>query len=253
MNPLTIALLTFVCIFGCALFGLFLSKFLPEHHLSDESKDTVRLAAGLVATMVAIVLGMLVSSAKGTFDEMSNGITQMGAKIIQLDQVLAHYGPETKETRDKMRASLVLTVKTIWSEDATAHPDLDSIARSTTTADVMMAIRKLDPQTDAQRQIKAQALQIDGELMNLRWTIVEQWHKSLPKFFLVVLGFWMAMLFTSFGLFARQNATVIAALCIAAISVSGAVFLIVELSNPLSGMIKPSPAPFYKALEFIGK
>lgn len=253
MSPLTIAFLTFVGIFGCALFGLFLSKFLPEHHLSDESKETVRLAAGLVATMVAIVLGMLVSSAKGSFDEMSNGITQMGAKIIQLDQVLAHYGPETKEARDKMRTSLILTVKTIWSEDATDHLDLDSIARSTTTADVMMMIRKLDPQTDTQRQIKAQALQIDGELMNLRWTIVEQWHKSLPKFFLVVLGFWMAMLFTSFGLFARRNATVIAALCIAAISVSGAVFLIVELNNPLSGMIKPSPAPFYKALEFIGK
>ncbi len=85
MSSLTIAFLTFVCIFGCALLGLILGSLLPEHHLSGESKDTVRLAAGLVATMVAVILGMLVSSAKGSFDEMSNGMTQMGAKVIQLD------------------------------------------------------------------------------------------------------------------------------------------------------------------------
>lgn len=253
MSSLAISFLVFVCIFGCALLGLALGKFLPEHHLSDESKDTVRLAAGLVATMVAIILGMLVSSAKGSFDEMNNGITQMGAKAIQLDLVLSQYGPETKESREKIRATMISTIETIWPDAIDSHPDLGAIEKSTATPEILIAIRRLAAQTDSQRQIKAQALQLGGDVMNLRWTMIEQWHKSLPWMFLGILGFWVSMLFISFGLFARRNATVITALCIAAISVSGAVFLILELSSPLSGMIKPSPAPFYKALEFIGK
>lgn len=253
MSSLTIALITFCCVLSCALFGLFLSTRLPEHHLANDSKETVKVAAGLIATMVAIVLGMLVSSAKGSFDEMSNGITQMSAKAIQLDQVLAHYGPESKEIRESLRGAVVTVVKAIWPEDENKQADLGVIEKSSAAAGMLIAIRKLEPQTDAQHVLKSQALQLSSELTNLRWITIEQWHKSLPNLVLVVLASWLAMLFTSFGLFARPNATVIAALCLAAVSVSGAVFLIMELNSPLNGMIKVSAAPFYKALEFIGK
>ena len=253
MNSLTIALLTFCGVFSCALFGMFLSERLPGHHLEKDSKDTVKVAAALIATMVAIVLGMLVSSAKASFDEMNSGLADMGAKVIQLDQALAHYGPETKEIRDSLRDTVVSVIKTVWPEDVHSHPDLAAIEKSNATGHMMIALRKLQPLTDDQRELKAQALQISSDLSNLRWTMIERWHKSLPWMVLLVLAFWLAILFTSFGLFARRNATVVTALCLSALSVSGAVLLIMEMNSPLTGMIKASPDPLYKALEFIGK
>lgn len=253
MSSFIIALLTFCCIFGCALFGMFLSKRLPEHHLDHESRDTVKVAAALIATMVAIVLGMLVSSAKASFDEMNSGLTEMGAKVIQLDQTLAHYGPETKEIRDSLRGTVVSVIRTVWPEDVSSHPDLAAIEKSSAGAKMLMAIRKLQPQNDDQRELKSQALQISSDLMNLRWLMIERWNKSLPRMVMLVLASWLAILFTSFGLFARRNATVVTALSLSALSVSGAVLLIMELNDPLSGMIKASADPFYKALEFIGK
>ena len=253
MSSFIIALLTFCCIFGCALFGMFLSKRLPEHHLDNESRDTVKVAAALIATMVAIVLGMLVSSAKASFDEMNSGLTEMGAKVIQLDQTLAHYGPETKEIRDSLRGTVVSVIRTVWPEDVSSHPDLAAIEKSSAGAKMLIAIRKLQPQNDDQRELKSQALQISSDLMNLRWLMIERWNKSLPRMVMLVLASWLAILFTSFGLFARRNATVVTALSLSALSVSGAVLLIMELNDPLSGMIKASADPFYKALEFIGK
>jgi len=253
MNSLTIALLTFFFIFGCALFGMFLSKRLPEHHLDHDSRDTVKVAAALIATMVAIVLGMLVSSAKGTFDEMNSGLTEMGAKVIQLDQALAHYGTETREIRDSLRGTVVSVIRTVWPEDVDSHPDLAAIEKSSAGAKMLIEIRKLQPQNDDQRELKSQALQISSDLMNLRWLMIERWNKSLPRVVLLVLASWLAILFTSFGLFARRNATVVTALSLSALSVSGAVLLIMEMNDPLSGMIKASADPFYKALEFIGK
>jgi hypothetical protein len=256
MRSLIVAGITFCCVFSCALLGLLLSKRLPEHHLANDSKETVKLAASLVATMVAIVLGMLVSSAKSSFDEMSSGITQISAKSIELDQVLAQYGPESKEIRDTLRSTMVSVARTIWPEDVIGHVDhldLGAIEHSSAAAKLLIAMRKLDPQTDLQRQLKAQALQIGSELTNLRWIMIEQWHRGVPWAVLVVLGSWMALLFISFGLFARPNATVITALSVSALAVSGAVFLIMELNSPLSGLIKVAGDPFFKALDFIGK
>jgi len=253
MSSLTIAVFTFCCVFACALLGMFLGKRVPEEHLDKDSKEAIKMAAGLIATIVAIVLGMLVSSAKSSFDEMSGEITQVSAKVIQLDQVLAHYGPETKDIRDALRGTVVAVVRTIWPEDVNSHANLAAIEKSNAGAELQIAMRKLDPKTDAQRELKSQAAQISGELMNFRWMMIEQSHKSLPRMVLVTLAFWLAMLFISFGLFAGRNATVVTALCICALSVSVAVFLMLELNNPLTGMIKVSADPFYKALEFIGK
>jgi len=96
---MTVALIAFVCIFGGALLGLFLRTLLPEHHLRDDSRDALKLGAGLIATLVALVLGLLVSSAKSSFDAMNSGLTELGAKVILLDRILAQYGPETMEAR----------------------------------------------------------------------------------------------------------------------------------------------------------
>ena len=253
MSSMTIALITFACIFSGALLGMCLSLALPDHHLSNDSKETVKLGAGLIATMAALVLGLLVGSAKSSFDAMNNGITEIGAKVILLDRVLAHYGPESKYARDALRGTIVNAVRQIWPEEKNKQVHLDDLEKSYGMEGIQTRIRELAPRTDTQRQLQVQAVQISSDLMQMRWMLIEQRQKSLPTTFLVVLAFWLAMLFTSFGMFAPRNATVIAVLCISALSVSGALFLILEMNSPLDGMIKVSSASLQKALEHLGK
>lgn len=253
MSSIAIALVTFICIFGGALFGLFLSMALPQHHLSSNSKDTVKLGAGLVATMAALVLGLLVGSAKSSFDAMNTGITEIGARTIMLDRVLAHYGPETGELRNMLRSTLDGILAHIWPEERTSHVRLDIVENSVGTERIQTSIRELTPQNDTQRQLQSQALQISSDLAQMRWLLIEQREKSLPPTFVVVLVFWLSTLFASFGMFAPRNATVITVLGISALSVAGALFIIMEMNTPLEGMIKVSSAPLRKAIEHLGK
>lgn len=253
MNSLSIALIALVCIVGGALFGMFLSTLLPEHHFTSESKDTVKLGAGLIATMAALVLGLLVGSAKNSFDAMTNGITQISAKTIMLDRALAHYGPETQEVREMVRDTVGSAMRHIWPEEKNApqHPAIPE--KSDGMERIQSAILALAPHTDTQRQVQAQALQISSDLAQLRWTLIEQQATSLPTSLLVVLVVWLAALFASFGIFAPRHATAIAALCVSALSVSGALFIILEMNKPLDGVIKISSGPLHKALAILGK
>jgi len=118
---------------------------------------------------------------------------------------------------------------------------------------IQAKLRSLTPTTDAQRQLLSQAEQISNDMLQARWLLIEQAQSALPMPFLVVLLFWLTMLFLSFGLFAPRNATVIIVLLIGAMSVSGAVFIILEMNHPLRGMIKVSSAPMRKALEHLGQ
>ena len=253
MSSMIIASIAFACIFGGALLGMGLSMLLPQHHLSNESKETVKLGAGLIATMAALVLGLLVGSAKSMFDAMNNGITEMGARIIMLDRVLANYGPESKVARDALRGTIVTVMGQIWPEEKNGKVHFEVVEKSSRIEGVQAMIRGLVPHTDTQRTLQAQALQLGNDMAQMRWMLIEQRQKALPTTFLVVLVFWLGMLFTSFGLFAPRNATVITVLSISALSVSGALFLILEMNSPLDGMIKVSSAPLHKALEHLGR
>lgn len=248
-----IGLITFACVFGCALFGMGLSLMLPKHHLDKESQDAVKLGAGLIATMAALVLGLLVSSAKSSFDTMNDGIIEMGAKVIMLDRVLASYGLESKEVRDAVRGALVTAMKQIWPEEKTGQAQIDVLEKSTSMEGVQIKLRALTPQTDTQRLLQSQALQIANDMAQQRWMLIEQRQKSIPAIFLVLLVFWLAMLFTSFGMFAPRHATMVAVYCVTAISISGALFIILEMNNPLEGIIKVSSAPLHKALDHLGR
>lgn len=253
MSSLTIALISAGCIFSGVLLGLLLRGRLPDHHLSNDSKDTVKLGAGMIATLSALVLGLLVSSAKSTFDTVSSEITQGAAKIIQLDRALANYGPATQDAREQLRRATVAGIAAVWPEEKTALPGMTTFERANGMEQVQATLRELTPATDAQRQLLAQAQQTSGELLQFRWLLIEQMQNALPVPFLVMLLFWLTMLHMSFGLFAPRNATVLVVLLLCALSVSGAVFLILEMNHPLSGFIKVSSAPMLKALEHLGQ
>ena len=152
MSSTTISLIVFACVFGGALLGIFLHAVLPQHHLSNESKDIVKLGMGLVGTMAAVVLGLLVASAKGFYDAQSAELTQMSANIALLDRVLALYGPETKETRALLRGAVARVLDQMWSSASLSVP---TAAGGEILYD---KIQGLSPKNDTQRSLQGQAL-----------------------------------------------------------------------------------------------
>jgi hypothetical protein len=237
MSSIAISLVTFAFVFGGALLGMALRAVVPQNDLIADSRDVVKLGMGLVATMAALVLGLLIASAKSSLDMQSVELTEMSSKVVLLDRVLAHYGPEAKDVRIELRSSVVHTLDTLFSQDA-------SQLESTKGEILCDEIQGLSPKTDAQRSVQAQALSTILALAQTRWLIAEQRVNSVSVPLLIVLIFWLTIIFTSFGLFAPRNATVFVSLLISALSVSGAVFLILEMYAPYEGLIHVSSARF---------
>jgi hypothetical protein len=251
MSSLAVSMIVFACVFGGAMCGIVLSRALPPQHLTPDSKDVVKMGMGLVATMAALVLGLLISSAKGFYDAQSTELTQMSSKVILLDRLLAHYGPETKEIRDLLRGTFAESIDMIWPQERTESSKLG--APSTGAEPLVGKIQALSPKDDRQRSIQAQALSIVMGLTQTRWLMYEQEANSVSKPMLVILVFWIVAIFVSFGLFAPRNATVITALFVAGLSVSGAIFLILEMYAPFGGLIEISSAPLRTALNHLGQ
>jgi membrane-bound ClpP family serine protease len=251
MISIKISLIVFACIFGGAVLGILLHAVLPQHHLSAESKDIVKLGMGLVGTVAALVLGLLVASAKSSYDTQSAEMTQLTANVALLDRILAHYGPETKESRDRLRETVTRAVSQIWVEDgASAGSGSPQSAGGEVLYDKIQA---LSPKNDAQRSLKSQALSIVMETGKLRQLMFTQGTTAVSTPLLVVLVLWLSVIFISFGLFAPFNATVVSSLFVSALSVSGAIFLILDMYTPYTGVIGISSAPLYIALGQLGQ
>ena len=251
MNSIAIGLIVFACCFGGALFGMFLSTRLPEQHLRAESKNIVNLGMGLVGTMTALVLGLLVASAKSYYDNQSTELTEMSANIVVLDRVLAHYGPEAQEVRDLLHGAAARMLTLLWSQDSQRNPQMAPTAAGGEI--IFDKIQELSPKSDPQHSLQAQALSMAVALGKTRWLMFEQGSSSISTPLLAMLVFWLAIIFTSFGLFAPRNATVMVSLFLCALAVGTAIFLILEMYAPFQGLIQISSAPVRSALAQLGK
>ncbi len=252
MSAISVSLIAFACVFGAALLGMLLQTVLPRNHLHADSKDVVKLGMGLVATMTALVLGLLVGSAKGYYDAQSSAITNLGANIVLLDRVLAHYGPESKEAREQVRSAGVTMINQLWGS---REPGTTSQMGTASGGGELMyeKMQRLSPRDDAQRSLKAQAVSMAFGIGETRWLMYEQSVTGMSMPMLVVLISWLAIIFASFGLFAPRNATVMASLFVSALSVSGAILLILEMYSPYAGLIQISQAPLRAALAHLGQ
>jgi hypothetical protein len=252
-DSLTLALISAGCILSGVLVGLLLHNLLPAQHLQDESKDAIKLGAGMIATVSALVLGLLVASAKSSFDSSEEAIMQSAAKIIFLDRLLSDYGPETKATREQLRQTVAASIEMLWPDTKSSAEGLAAYERMNGMQVTQMTLLQLTPTTNAQRQLFATAQQILTDLRQSRWLLIQRAQRVIPIPFLVVLLFWLTMLHVSFGLLAPRNATVITVLFVSALSVSGAIFIVLDMSHPLQGVIKVSSEPMRKALELLGQ
>jgi hypothetical protein len=254
MSSFSIAFISAICIFGGALLGMALQRRLPGHHLSKEMQDLVKLSAGTIATLTALVLGLLVSSAKSSFDGINSGIVQGSAKFILLDRTLARCGPDAQAVRDQLKRTLAAGIETVWPQEKTGIPALTAFDRGNGVELVQDKLRELaPPQKDSQRLAFAQAQQIAADLGQLRWLLLEQAQNQLPLPLLLILVFWLFLLFISFGLFAPRNAMALVVLSVGACAIAAAIFLVLELNRPLDGLVKVSSAPLRNALQHLGQ
>jgi hypothetical protein len=245
VSSLTVSIIVFACVFGGAMAGIFVSSRLPRHHVTSETKDVVRLGMGLVATTVALALGLLIASAKSYYDTQSAEVTQLAANVVLLDRILVHYGPETQEARAMLRNSVAHVADYI----AGAGSNKVQLPLGGQSAEGLLdKIQELSPKNDAQRSLQAQALALAIQLGQTRWLMFAQQQVSVPMPLLEIMVFWLTMLFISFGLFAPRNSTVVTSLFISALAVSAAIFLILEMYQPYSGLIRISVAPLRAAL-----
>ena len=254
MSALAHASMTFAFILGGTLIGILVRDRLPDHHLSDDSRQAVTMGTALIATMTALILGLLIASAKGHYDTMSSELDRVSTKIMQLDSVLAEYGSEAREARDVLRYGTISALKRGWPEEMKAggltkapHPSMSLIA-------LRGKLIHLSPKSDAQRWLKARAVEVTSDIADARWLLIQQSESSsLPMLAHILLVFWLTFLFFSFGLFSPRNATVIIFLIICALSAAGSILLILELDQPMQGLIKLSSEPLRNALASLGQ
>jgi len=252
MNTEIISLVIFGCVVGAVLMGRTLSRRLPEDHLSADTKETVKLAMGLLATMSALLLGLLVASAKASYDNARNDVIQMAAKVVFLDRVLTGYGPETAEARARLRDAIEQMAHRSMQLPKANTPV--NLAPNTQAGNaIYLAIQHLTPNDDMQRSLKAQATTLAVELGQLRTLLVAESISSISKPLLIVVAFWLVVIFLSFSLIAPQNATATFALMISAVSVATAIFLVLELDRPFSGLLRIPNEPMRNVLSQLEK
>jgi hypothetical protein len=253
MSSVAVAIVVFACAFGGGLAGLWLHGRLPQHHRESESRDVVKLVMGLIATLAALVLGLLISSAHRSYEAQQAEVQQIAVHLFQLDRALGHLGPNAREARELLRAVVQAEVDRASQAGGMQRSIETPLEAQRAAALIFERIATLKPADEAQRFVQARALQLLGSLGDTRLLLSEQARAGISWPFLVVLVFWLAMLFVGFGLFAQRNATLVVALLLGALSVSGAVFLILEMNRPYTGMMQISIEPIRYVLGRLGK
>jgi Protein of unknown function (DUF4239) len=237
-------------VFVSAMVGMLIRRKLPENHLSDETKSVVTLSMGVVGTLTALVLSLLIATASSTFNTRNQEITVIAAKVIQLDRLLRRYGPEADDERDLLRRYMVMRLKDLFPQGS-AKPVLQNPRTIALFEELEDRLAAMEGHSAEQRWLLSQAQALTTDLTEVRWLLVEQEVLGIPVPVLLVVLFWLCLLFMSFGLFSPPNATITVVLFLCAVAVAGAIQTILDLSRPFEGVVRVSGQPLRHALDVI--
>ena len=245
MNPILIGIITSAVTSGGVALGVLLRGVLPRHHLGKPSRDSIRLSIGLIATMTALVLGLITNSAKNSFDGVNNAVRDTAAQVLALDRALARYGPEAAGIRDRLKQVVEERVNRTWPNDRPdpAADDVTSEGTGHRAEALSDSIRLLEPKDELQRALQGQGVELVESILQARWLVAAGSRATVPTAFLVVLLYWLTMTFTCYGVIAPRNGTVMAVQFVCALSVGCAMFVVIELDGPFDGVIRVSPEP----------
>lgn len=252
MTPAAMSLVVAAVVFGGSLLAMAVARALPASHLGADAKDVIKLGMALIATLVALVLGLMIATAKGTYDAQNAAVRQLSADVLLLDRSLAEYGPEAQHPRDLLREASGLMLDRLWPQDGSAPASLAPGEAHAPMELFLREVTQLSPHDQTQEFLKAQVLRVTADLAQVRFQMYVQGTSQLPLPFLIIVILWLMILFAGYGLIAARNPTVLAFLFAATLSVAGAVFLIEELADPFGGMIRVSGAPLREVIAHLG-
>ncbi len=253
MSTVGLALISLICSFGGALAGVLIRERVPVAHLSQDTAEVVKLGTGLVGTMAALVLGLLVASAATEFNAEATGLQALATNCILLDRALRHYGPESVPARERLRGVVEQAINHATDKGLKRFASAEAVPASGAASAIFEAIRDLDPRTNGQRMVQNQCMQVCADIARARWSLIEGADNPIPTLFLAILMFWLMALFLGFGLLSPRNGTVLAVLFVCALSVAAALFLILDLNEPFDGLIRVSIDPMRDALAELKK
>ena len=249
MSPIQQAGIACALILASALTGTFLRSKLPEHHLTGDSKDVIKLAVALIATMSALVLALLFASTRTSFERTSGYVSRMTADITELDKLLSEYGPEARPIRIALRAEVGPLIDSIWQDDAPAVP---TGAERSHGDSVLYQLRELSPTNKVQASIQVRALQVSTDLNQTQLSLISQPGDSISNTFIIVLVIWLMFIFGVFSMSSPPNPTLFTVLVLCILSASAAIYLILELGLPFGGLMQVSPDNLRTTLKPLG-
>lgn len=252
MSSLAIACVMFACVLASTLAAMLIAPRLPTHHLNSESRDVVKLGSGVIGTLTAMVLSLLISATKGTYDTQNGTVKEVASQLGVLDGALRQYGAEASEARAQIRPLTQAVLEQLWPSEA-APVEISKGSSKTAWESIFEAVTTLEPRTNSQTLLKSRSQDILVSLGNVNQRLAVNSDRSIPTPLLVMLGVWQAVLFAGFGLLAPRNGTTITVLVICMLSVSVSLFLIMELDRPFEGMVRISSAPLRSVLSHLGK
>jgi hypothetical protein len=250
MNNIMIGVMVLAAMLAGALAGMKVGRRLPEDHLTDETRNLVSVSMAMVATITALVLGLLISNANSSFTRLGADVTDLSAKILRLDHILSRYGPDAAPAR----ATLLQYAEHKASD---LFPDESGDVRlgNPVTYDLLQGVEEkilsVKPASPRDEWWLSQAMTIAGKIGDTRWLLAQQVGQGTPKTFVALLVFWLTLLFASFGLFAPRNLTCTVTLTLCALAVAGAVTMILELEHGVGGLIRISPEPMQHAVQLL--
>lgn len=246
MSAVETALLVLGLILISTVAGVLLRHKLPEKHLSGDSKDVIKLATALVATMAALVTALLFASTRASYEATHSQVDQLTANVIELDRLLKDYGTEGVALRQALRQDVAAIVNTIWRDDDAVA--LTPAQASASEAQVITRLRLLAPHDPIQTSLQARASVVSNSLAQIQLTLYAHPSDSLAKPFITVLVLWLCFIFGSFAMSADANGTMLSVLFFCALSAASAIYLVLELGQPFDGLMQVPSDPLRHAL-----
>jgi hypothetical protein len=239
-TPLIIAFFVFAIILAGAFAGAVARRYVPQHHLSEETKSVVSISMAVVATISALVLGLLLSNANSSFSAVQGQVNAMSAQILRLDQLLRRYGSETKLAREKLREYAERK-----RDDLFPNNPADIRLSDQSTYDLLQEVEDLvlsvKPADARDQWWLAQAMTLASKIGDTRFLLAQHSGRGTPQAVLLLLVFWLTLLFASFALFAPSNMITNATLTLCALAIAGSIGMILELERGFGGLVQVSP------------
>ena len=248
MNTITISLLVSAVVFAGGLAGLFLNRLLPQDHLTTDTQDVVRLGIGMLSVLASLVLGLLIATAKTSYDSTEHAIRSYAAELALLNETLRDYGGEASVSRDVLRSYTERLLEDGWPKNGARQATLDDEKADQLLERVRDTIRAMKPVDTAQRSLQNQAIDINLNLLRQRWLLIEQQGPNVQRTVVAILVSWVTVIFASFGLNAPRNSTVVSAFLLCSLAIGGAIFLILDMDHPLDGVMRISSLPIQNVL-----